>query len=77
MLKTQIKRLFKFVAKKSNDFSSFFNDSKEKLKNNDNINANDRVLHFDFHFDAIITDMSSKRFKRKKIFFEKKRFNEL
>ena len=76
MLKTQIKRLFKFVAEKSNDFSNFSDDFEKKLKNNDNINADDRVLHFDFHFDAIITNMSSKRFKRKKILLEKKRFNE-
>ena len=71
MLKIQIKRLSKFVAEKSNDSSNFSDDSKEKLKNNDNINANDRVLHSDFHLDAIITNMSSKRFKKKDSFRKK------
>ena len=79
-LKIEIRRLSSSRTKKSvivNDDSSVSSPrEEEEMKNINNVDENERVLHSDFHSNSTIIEIFSKRSIRKKLFSEKQRLNQ-
>ena len=79
-LKTEIKRLSLSKTKKSiimnDDFRVSSLREKEKMKNINNVDENDRVLHSNFHSNSTMIEISSRRSIKKKLFSKKQRLNQ-